>query len=135
MPELTQTGPEGLSEEVLMTQRPPELNAMIRDLLQNGTAEDLKTERGKMLRLSFTPFEAEALQYMRVKGCPNYDGVCCDNCRGDIRFVQCPECHGTFDQNVQAWPKEQVSCSQFHVVDDPPPPPKPGFLSRLFRRA
>lgn len=102
-------GPACPDQGTLEMQRPDELNVDIRNLLQFGSANDLVTERGKILRMLMTPAEAAAILYLPVKDNPGWDGGTCDLCRGMHRFVHCQLCHGDCIAHAEPEPRPAPS--------------------------
>jgi hypothetical protein len=89
----------------MQIERPQEVSDAIGKLLREGTVEELKSEKGRFLRLFMTADEVYRSMDLRIADAKGFDGSTCDYCRGDYRFSQCGKCHGTFD-NVPASPPD-----------------------------
>lgn len=77
--------------------RPQEVSDRIAELLANGTAADLFTPEGRLLRAFFTAAEEAASRHLPMPTPPpGWDGTTCDLCRGRTRFTGCRECGGTY---------------------------------------
>lgn len=91
----------------MQIERPNEVSEAIDKLLKEGTVEELKSEKGKFLRLFMTADEVYRSMDLPIAETKNFDGTTCDYCRGDYRFSKCTVCKGSFD-NVPTAPPAAV---------------------------
>lgn len=83
----------GVGHPVLI-ERPARITAAIKNLLANGSVDDLQTDVGQMLRELMTADERDSCLSMPMKTPPTFDGETCNFCRGQERFRGCPACRG-----------------------------------------
>lgn len=116
-------------------ERPQEVSDAIDKLLRDGTVEELKSEKGKFLRLFMTADEVYRSMDLPIAEARGFDGSTCDYCRGDYRFSQCGKCAGTFD-NVPTATVELVSARKVIEAQNAARgqalrDSRPGFFERL----
>lgn len=91
----------------MQIERPKRINDAIQKLLTQGTVEELKTPEGRMLAEFFTADEVARAMELPMGECTGFDGTTCDACRGEYRFRQCQQCHGSHDMLPTVAPQMQ----------------------------
>lgn len=99
----------------MQIERPNEVNQSIDKLLIEGTVAELKSEKGRFLRLFMTADEVYRSMDLPMHVIRGFDGTTCDDCRGDYRFTQCRMCHGCFDNLA---PVEIIEQREAAVVEN-----------------